>query len=119
MATVIRERRVVGGGVDAAIIVHRILNTILMIINVFLIIRLILKITGANPGTAFVNFIYSLTALLVSPFSGIFSNASDNVNSGVFEWSTLIAIIVYSLAVIVIERIIDAISTPRSTTYVE
>ncbi len=74
MATVIRERRVITGGYDGILIVHRILNTLLTIVNVFLVIRLILKALGANASATFVNFIYSVTGPIIAPFSGMFSN---------------------------------------------
>jgi hypothetical protein len=61
--------------------------------------RLILKMTGANPGSGFVSGIYSFTQLLILPFRGIFSSA---VSTGlevkaIFEPATLVAMVVYAL----------------------
>lgn len=112
MATVIRERRIYDTGYNGIFWIHRVLNTILTIVNVFLIIRLVLKALGANSGSAFVNFIYSVSAPFVYPFMGIFSNTRDTVDSGYFEWATLVAIIVWSLAVVLIEYIVDLIARP-------
>jgi uncharacterized protein YggT (Ycf19 family) len=116
MATIVRERRVYASGYSGIYWIHRVLNTLLTIVNVLLLIRLLLKALGANPGSGFVNLIYSVTAPLVSPFVGIFNNAA--VDTGYFEWASLIAIIIYSLAVVLIEYVVDLIARPRDTTIV-
>lgn len=68
-------------------------------LEILLVFRLILKMTGANMGGMFVNFIYSLTGIFITPFRGIFSQAvSPGIeNTAVFEPATLIAIIVYAV----------------------
>lgn len=68
-------------------------------LEILLVFRLILKMTGANMGGMFVNFIYGLTGIFITPFRGIFSQAvSPGIeNTAVFEPATLIAIIVYAV----------------------
>ncbi len=66
-------------------------------IEVLLVSRFFLKITGANPISGFVRFIYSLTQMLVLPFEGIFHRAVTPglETTAVFEPSTLVAMFVY------------------------
>ncbi len=69
------------------------------IVEVALVFRFVLKMTGANPGSSFVAGTYNLTQLFILPFQGIFSPA---VTTGievraVFEPATIVAIFVYAL----------------------
>ncbi len=68
------------------------------VIEITLLFRLIFKMMGANPGSAFVSGIYMLTEPLVMPFRGIFPVA---VNSGVevrsiLEPAAIIGMVVYA-----------------------
>lgn len=69
------------------------------LIEILLAFRLVFKLAGANPVSGFVNFIYALTDLFVSPFTGIFSRATTTgvETTAVFEPETLVALVVYAL----------------------
>ncbi len=72
---------------------------LLGILEALLGFRLVFKFLGANPGSAFVSFIYEASDAFLIPFSGIFRAA---VNQGietasVLEPKTIIAMIVYAL----------------------
>jgi uncharacterized protein YggT (Ycf19 family) len=68
---------------------------ILGLVEVLLAFRIFLKMLGANPYSGFANLIYSLTDPLALPFYGVFR---VTVTQGsVFEWSTIVAGIVYLL----------------------
>lgn len=69
------------------------------VIEVLLAFRLVLRMTGANPLSGFVSFIYSITQLLIMPFEGIFRRtvAQGMETAAVFEPSTLVAMIVYAV----------------------
>ena len=69
------------------------------LLEVLLVFRLILKLAGANTASAFVRFIYGLTALFIAPFEGIFRRgvAQGIETTSVFEPSVLLAIVVYAL----------------------
>lgn len=58
-------------------------------------IRLILKALGANPSAGFSEFIYGITAPLVAPFVGLFSNPA--YGASVLELGSITALIVYAL----------------------
>lgn len=66
---------------------------ILILIEVLLIFRVVLKALGANPLAGFTSLIYAITSPLTIPFNGILG-VSITGNS-LIEWSTLIAAIVY------------------------
>lgn len=61
--------------------------------------RFVFKLTGASRASGFVEFIYSITNVLVMPFEGIFRRVTTEgvETTAVFEASTLIAILVYGL----------------------
>ncbi len=66
---------------------------------------------GANADSSFVQWIYSWSTPLVSPFAGIFGQEATVtgpgvVTSSVFDWTALIAFIIYGLIVAVITRIV-------------
>lgn len=77
----------------------RITTFILGVIEVFLGLRLILKLFGASTSSWFVQFIYDVTHVLIIPFTGIFktANVSEIDNSSVLEPATLVAMLVYAL----------------------
>lgn len=66
------------------------------LLQFLLIFRLILKLTGANPSAGFTSFIYDTSFPFVSPFINVF-NVTMVEGGGVFEWSTLLAMLIYAL----------------------
>jgi len=62
-------------------------------IETLLIFRLLLKLLGANPAATFTNLIYDLSSIFVSPFVSVFR--TTYVQGAVFEWTTLLAMLVY------------------------
>ena len=82
---------------------------------VFLVLfRFIFRLLGANPSNAFVSFIYNLSTPLVAPFAGIFGQPTtidDSVGivtQGVFEWASLVAIVVYGILAAALSRAFGA-----------
>ena len=73
--------------------IYQVIWYVLGVIETLLIFRIVLKALGANPASGFTNLIYSLSNPLALPFRGIFP--TPVVEGSVFEWSTLIAGIVY------------------------
>ena len=63
--------------------------------EVLLAFRFLLKLFGASTGAGFSRFIYGVTELGVMPFSSVFR--LSRVEGSVFEWTTLLAMIVYGL----------------------
>ena len=74
---------------------YQIIWYFLAVIEVLLAFRMALKALGANPASGFVNFIYAFSDPLALPFRGILSTAVTG--NSVFEWSTLVAALVYAV----------------------
>jgi len=83
------------------------------IVNGLLLIRLVLKILGANPNTPFTEFIYGMTNFLLAPFKGLLPAIVSG--RSVMEPAVVIAILVYVLLAFVIAKIV-AITLSRSVT---
>lgn len=69
------------------------------VVETLLAFRLLLKLTGASTASGFVDFIYSLTGILILPFEGIFRKGfSEGLETtAVLEPSTMVAVIVYAV----------------------
>lgn len=80
-------------------------------ILITVILRFVFRLFGANASNPFVSLVYSLSAPLVAPFAGIFGMelAITPAVGGVFEWASLIAIIVYGLIAAVLSRMASGI----------
>lgn len=81
-------------------------------LDILLVFRLILKLTGANGYSAFVGFIYGVTGIFVVPFQGIFqqTTAQGAVTTAVLEPATIVAIVVYTVLAIGIVKLIRILS---------
>lgn len=72
------------------------INLFLWVVEIFLGLRFILRLFGANQSAPFVQFIYNSSTPLLEPFRGIFP--IQVIEPGmVVEFSTLFAIIIYAL----------------------
>ncbi len=74
---------------------YQVIWYILGVIEVLLIFRIVLKALAANPSSGFANLIYTISNPLALPFRGIFQ--TQVVEGSVFEWSTIIAGLVYGI----------------------
>jgi uncharacterized protein YggT (Ycf19 family) len=63
------------------------------VLESLLLFRFILKLLGANGGAGFTQLIYSITAVPMAPFRFVFG--TNSVGASIFEWSTLLAMLVY------------------------
>ncbi len=85
------------------------------VLEVFLVFRLVFKLTGASISSAFVGLIYGITGIFILPFEGIFRRGyTEGVETtSVFEPSTLVAIIVYLVLAWGIVKLIRILSGER------
>lgn len=65
------------------------------VIDGLLVIRLVLKLLGANPHAGFSNWVYSVTNVMLGPFKGLLP-AIGNEQS-MLEMSLVVAILFYAL----------------------
>ena|SRR5487761_277346 len=83
------------------------------IVDVLIAARFLGKLLGASASSAFVNGIYQVSGVLVSPFTGIFGDTGNKTNT--FETASLVALVVYAVigwGIVVLIRIITA---PKGT----
>jgi hypothetical protein len=88
---------------------------ILGILEALLAFRFVLKLLGANSAAGFTDFIYTVTHPFAAPFLNVFSQTK--VQGSVFEWTTLLAMIVYWLIAMALIRLFvmsKAVSTPEA-----
>lgn len=72
------------------------INFFIAIAEVFLGLRVILRLFGANPDVAFVQWVYDSSGVLLQPFRGIFP--SETIAPGyVIDFSAIFAMVVYGL----------------------
>lgn len=69
-----------------------------------LALRFIFKLIAANPGNTFASFLYALTGFFLAPFTSLTS--APSAGGMVFEFSTLIAMVVYALVGWALERLV-------------
>ncbi len=93
---------------------------ILGILEALLAFRFVLKLLGANPGAGFTHFIYSITQIFAAPFLSVFR--MTRVEGSVFEWTTLLAMLVYWLIALAITKLLvmgKTVSTPEAAVKLE
>src|SRR3990172_1913185 len=72
---------------------YQVIWYVLGVIETLLLFRFIFKLLGANPGTPFVRFLYTISGSVLAPFKAIFPTTT--VEGSIFEGSTLVAIAIY------------------------
>jgi len=97
--TVARSSRTSG-----VVVAQRIIWFIVGLINAIIALRFIFLLLGANRGAGFTDFIYSVSAPFVAPFVGIFGEPV--YGQSVFEVSSILAIIIYTLIGLGIAKLI-------------
>jgi hypothetical protein len=65
------------------------------ILEAILAFRFVLKLLGANPNAGFTSFIYGISKPFAVPFLNVFK--VTKVQGSVFEWTTILAMLVYWL----------------------
>lgn len=85
---------------------------ILYILEALLILRFVLKLLGANPNAGFTDLVYSLSQPFVAPFIRVFN--VTRVEGSIFEWTTLLAMLIYWLVALAILKLF-VMSKPMST----
>lgn len=83
--------------------ISRVIYVIGGFIEILIGLRFLFRLLGANPANPFVGWVYDWSSPLVAPFAGIFGQSSAVISgagvvvASVFDWTALIALIVYGL----------------------
>ena len=72
------------------------------ILEALIVLRIGLKLIGANPDSPIVALIYGITALFLLPFTELIS--SPTIGGSVLEISSMFAMLIYALIAWVVER---------------
>lgn len=89
----------------------QVIDYVLGVVEVALALRFVLQLFGANVGNWFVSAVYALTAPLMAPFRAVFN--TTNTQGATFEWSVLVAMVVYALVALAIIRLIEVVGERR------
>ena len=88
---------------------------LLSLLEVLLVLRFALKLMGANPQAGFTSFVYGLSWPFTAPFLAVFP--ITQVQGNIFEWTTLLAMLVYWMIALAIVRLFlmsKTVSTPEA-----
>ena len=91
-------------------IVYNLIYLVFILIEILLSFRFVLKLFGADASTQFVTLVYNTSGIFIAPFEGVFKlGTSPGVQAGVFEPSTIIAIVVIGVATLGIVGLVKLI----------
>jgi hypothetical protein len=88
---------------------------LLGLVEVLLAFRFVLKLLGANSAAGFTSFIYGVTYIFAAPFLSVFH--MTQVFGSIFEWTTLLAMLVYWIVAFGIIKLFlmgKTVSTPEA-----
>jgi hypothetical protein len=88
---------------------------LLGLLEILMVFRFVLKFLGANASAGFTSFVYGVTYPLVTPFLSVFR--ITKVEGSVFEWTTLLAMLVYWIIAVGIIKLFlmsKTVSTPEA-----
>jgi YggT family protein len=77
---------------------------VLYVVEVLIVLRIVLKLMGANPDSPIVVMIYGFTSLFLIPFVGLVG--SPTRGGMVLEVSSIFAIGIYALIAVAVERLV-------------
>ena len=93
---------------------------ILGVVEILLAFRFVLKLLAANSAASFSQFIYGITYVFAAPCLAVFQRTE--VVGSVFEWSTLLAMLVYWIigwGIIKLFLMSKTVSTPEAAVKLE
>src|SRR6185503_9581130 len=88
---------------------------ILGLLEALLAFRFVLKLLAANPTAGFSSFVYNVSYPFAAPFLNVFH--ITRIEGSVFEWTTLLAMLVYWLVALAIVKLFfmgKTVSTPEA-----
>lgn len=96
----------------------RLINFFTGLVMIFLSLRFLLKLFGANASNTFVGWVYDNTAILLTPFRGIFPSEVVSRHY-VLEFTTLFAILIYALLGMLLLMLVGILTPDTTTTVVK
>lgn len=108
-----RQEAVADVGAEQTEVVARIAQLVWLLValvEVFIGIRVVLKLLAANPQNAFASFIYALSDVMLLPFLGI--TIAPGANGVVLDVPAIIGMLVYALFGWIVVRLIWLLFKP-------
>ncbi|MCC5898090.1 MAG: YggT family protein [Phormidium sp. GEM2.Bin31] len=96
--------------------VIRIISYLVSALLVLLLLRFLLRLSGANPENMFANLIYNLSEPFFAPFDNLFMNPTDLVGTNVtnvFDVNVLVAMGAYALLGWLVINLIYSFFSPQ------
>lgn len=94
------------------------INLVIGIAELFLGLRVLLKLFGANANNAFVQWVYDSSGVLLDPFRGIFPSKELASNS-VVDFSALFAMLIYGLIGMLLVWVVSLLTPTETETVVK
>ena len=88
------------------------INFFLALVEIFLGLRVILRLFAANPHNGFVQWIYDSSTTLMDPFRGIFHSLVIGTNH-VVDFSAIFAMVVYGLIALAFAALVSWLNPAR------
>jgi YggT family protein len=82
-----------------------------ILVELFLVLRFVLKLFGASTGNAFVVWVYETSGVLLDPFRGVFPTPVFQ-STYVLELSTIFAMIIYGIATMLLIALVEFLTRP-------
>ena len=82
--------------VGPAVVFARLIYFVFGVVAAFIVLRMLLLMLAANPGNAFVDFVYGVSGFFVAPFYGVFGHTPE-FGAAIFDLSSVVALLVYAL----------------------
>ena len=92
-------------------LITKVIYVVFVLAELFLALRLILKLFGANAANGFVSWIYETSGAILDPFRGIFPTEVFE-STYVLEFSTLFAMIMYAIITMLLIYVVELIARP-------
>lgn len=93
-------------------VVAGLINFFLALVEIFLGLRVILRLFGADPNNGFVQWIYNSSITLMDPFRGIFHSVVISRNH-VLDFSAIFAMVVYGLLALAFVALLNWLNPAR------
>lgn len=91
-------------------LLRSIINMILSVIEIILILRIIMRLLGANALAPFVSWLYGLSEPLIRPFTGIFPEPSVQ-SAYVLDTTAIFALVVYMILGFVVNGVLTILGS--------
>jgi hypothetical protein len=98
-------------------VVERVILFVFGVIEVLIALRFVLRLLGANAEAGFVQLIYGVSGIFMTPFNSIFG--TQHVAGATFEWSALVAMAIYALIAWGVVMLIRAVNPRERSETVE